>query len=249
MKVRLARDAAVGALRKDIRQNIEKYRTGDFEFLELDTAQYLELPVELKDEALARLKMPKGDDLFEVENCIALHDCLEDLTPYDARDERLWVYLCHTALLGYVRQRWPIPQDDEKAIAHIETHFFARTNRQVERDNAASRLWWMAHLCTRVEGVAREDALSAFLKRSDVRANIVERPTVAQSKNVFSVIVKALIKSAGGKQVLFERTTFRKIMVELNSIGGFKLLDALPESELTKIFDDVVGTRVGIAVV
>ena len=156
-------------------------------------------------------------------------------------------HLSHTIFLPYARTRWPIPDDDEKAVAHILTHFFARANRQIERDNVVSRLWWMAHLCTRIAGVEQEKALQAFLYRTDVRANIIERPTVAQSTNVFSVILKSLMKSALGKKALFERNTFRKVMVELNSVGGFRLLDALPEHELNSIFDDVLTNKVGLA--
>ena len=246
MKLRILRDATVLGLRNSIGDNLDLYRSGEFGFLSLDSAQYLELPIEQKSSALKKVKNPEGDKFFEVENCLAVFDFLEGVAPYDARDERLWCYLTHSIFLDYTRLRWPIPDDDEKAISHIETHFFARTNRQIERDNAISRLWWMAHLCTRVEGVPQKKALDAFLLRSDVRANIIERPTVAQSKSVFSVILRSLIASAAGKKALFERTTFRKVMMELNSIGGFKLLDALPEQELVSIFDDLVANRVGV---
>lgn len=246
MKVRLLREATVSSLRDSIGKNLSRYRTGEFAFLIMDQSQFLEIPSEVVEDSLLNLKMSEGDQHFEVQNCLAVYNYLQGISPYEARDERLWCFLTHTALLEYTRSRWPIPEDDDKAISHIETHFFARTNRQIERDNAASRLWWMAHLCTRVAGVSQEEALTAFLYRSDVRANIIERPTVAQSKNVFTVILKALIKSASGQKALFERTAFRKVMMELNSIGGFKLLDALPEQELEKIFGEVLVNRVGL---
>jgi hypothetical protein len=82
--------------------------------------------------------------------------------------------------------------------------------------------------------------------RADVRANIIERPTVAQSTHVFSVILKGLVGSTAGTKALFNRGTFRKVMVELNSVGGFKLLDALPEAEVSKIFSDILTHRVGV---
>lgn len=245
----MLRSTTVESLRSNVSQNLERYRTGNFAQLDLDSSQYIELDVDLNPAALKKLKTPDGDEYYEVANCLAAHSYLGALTAYDARDERLWAHLCHTVFLEYGRERWPIPVDDEKAIAHIQTHFFARTNRQIERDNIASRLWWMAHLCTRVEGVNQKEALGAFLFRSDVRANIIERPTVAQSANVFSVILKGLIASAKGKKALFERTTFRRVMMELNSVGGFRLLDALPESELDRIFSDVVSKRVGVTAV
>jgi hypothetical protein len=104
----------------------------------------------------------------------------------------------------------------------------------------------MAHLCHRVPGLDLDDALRAFLLRTDVRANIVERPTVAQSVNVFAVILRRLMASRTGAQALFERGPFRRLMVEINSVGGFKLLDCLPQQELESIFDDIIASRLGI---
>ncbi|MDO9151888.1 MAG: DUF6339 family protein, partial [Methylotenera sp.] len=89
-----------------------------------------------------------------------------------ARDERVWVRLTHIELLHYSRTRWPIPNKDEAAIAHIQKHFFARSARGIERDNAVSRLWWMATVASKVEGLKAAEALEALLFQSDVRANI-----------------------------------------------------------------------------
>lgn len=248
MSIRILRDATVASLRGGVRENLDRYREGDFAPLDMDPSLSLELKVEPIEAALQKVKLPSGAELYDVENCMTVHEYLQNLTPYDARDERLWCYLTHTVFLKYTRARWPIPADDEKAISHVETHFFARTHRQVERDNAVSRLWWMAHLCERVHEVPQQAALEAFLYRSDVRANIIERPTVAQSTQVFAVILKGLVQSFAGNKELFERLTFRKVMIELNSIGGFKLLDALPEATLNDIFNEVVSQRVGLTI-
>jgi hypothetical protein len=158
----------------------------------------------------------------------------------------LWVYLTHTTLLDYARKRWPIPEDDEEAEKHIRKHFFASDRRQMERDNAASRLWWMGHLCQRVEGLPLEDALKAFLFRSDVRANIIERPTISQATNVFAVIIERLWESLNGKQALFDRQKFRQLMMEINSIGGFRLLDCLSERDVGAMVDQAVLDRLSI---
>ena len=56
------------------------------------------------------------------------------MTPYLARDARIWCYLTHTYLLEYSRNRWPIPADDEKAVKHIVSHFFTKGVRGFERD-------------------------------------------------------------------------------------------------------------------
>jgi hypothetical protein len=246
MTIRILREATVASLRGTVRENLSRYRDGDFAYLDLDPSLWLELDLEPCEPALQKVRLPSGSErLYEVENCMGVYEYLQKLTPYDARDERLWCYLTHTSFLEYARARWPIPADDTKAVSHVETHFFARSHRQIERDNAVSRLWWMAHLCERVDGVTQKEALEAFLFRSDVRANIIERPTVAQSTQIFSVILKGLVYSYSHNKALFERTTFRKFMIELNSIGGFRLLDALPDAELNQVFI-TVAHRVGL---
>ena len=186
------------------------------------------------------MKDPAGGDLFEPENCLAIYKAFKNLTPYDARDERIWVYLSHVTFLEHSRKRWPIPADDVQAIKHIRTHFFATTSRQIERDHTISRLWWIAHLCSRVEDLSHDECLRVLLFRSDVRAGIIERPTMSQSQNLFSVMLHGLNSSMKDDQSLFERKKFRKVIGDLNSIGGFKLLDVLPKEELQKIFTRIV---------
>ena len=110
-----------------------------------------------------------------------------------------------------------------------------------------SRLWWMGHLCSRVKGLSLQETLDVLLYRSDVRANIVERPTTAQSVPVFSALMTKLAKSHKGKQKLFERRTFRLLMVYLNGLGGYRLLDALEPSAIEEMIDQVVAKQLGLA--
>jgi len=172
---------------------------------------------------------------------MAVFNAMGSMSHYLARDERLWVGLCHTALLAYSRKRWPIPDDTEKAVAHIENHFFVVGARGYERDNAASRLWWMASLCSRVKGLTLEQALTSLLYQYDVRANIIERPTTSQSTQVFSAVLKRLHGSYHGDKKLFERERFRSVMKELNLRGGVSLLGALSEKQVGSILDQCIS--------
>jgi hypothetical protein len=242
-KVRLLRSGALEELRGNIYQNLATYRGGDFGDIHTDPAFWFEYDLEVDERGLNALRAPADGKYFEVENCEILYATLEGLNPYLARDERLWVYLSHTALLEHGRLRWPIPTDDEAAARHIAKHFFARDKRQVERDNVGSRLWWMAHLCARVNSLEHRKALQTFLYRSDVRANLVERPTTSQCTELFNAIVRKLSASLDGKKLLFERKIFRAFMKEINSVGGYKLLDCLSSSHIETIIDDIVDNR------
>lgn len=234
MKARLLRTDIIKELQGAIPENLERYRTGEFMFLQEDASKYIELDLELDFERICQIQCEE-DDLREVQNCEHMFRVFPDLTPYMARDERLWIYLTHTLLLDYSRKRWPIPIDDEKAQLHIKSHFFASGNRGIERDNAASRLWWIAHICSRADKFELKEALQYFLYRSDVRANIIERPSTSQNTLVFSAILEKLRESYYGDQKLYERDTFRNFMIELNVQGGVKLLDALNKQTIDQI--------------
>lgn len=247
MKARLLKAVALDQLRSSIAENLEKYRSGSFDYLEADPAFWFEHDVEVDLEALKNLKAPSGGSQYEVENCELVYSALKALSPYDARDERFWVYLSHTVLLDHARRRWVIPSDDAAAVAHIAKHWFARDKRQVERDQVGSRLWWMGHLCARVDGIDPELALRAFLFRSDVRANLIERPTVSQSVNLFSAIIKRLSQSFSGKQELFRRQAFRDLMMAVNSVGGYRLLDCLAPTEVEGLLDKIIAEKLQLS--
>ena len=227
MKIKFLRERALKDLRAKIETNLYLYRSGDFEYLNLDPALSFISEVELLDEQMSKLRNPMVNQNFESENCLTILTALPNLTPYQAADERLWAMLSHTTLLSHARARWPIPSKTDEAVEHISTHFFGQTQRQLERDNVGARLWWMGHLCSRVKSMPLKQALDLLLFRSDVRANIVERPTTAQSVPVFCAVLSKLAESYNGKKKLFERNNFRSLMVHLNGLGGYKLLDAL----------------------
>jgi hypothetical protein len=198
VKVRFLRERALAELKGSISDNLDRYRSGEFGYLSLDPALSFETRIDLNESALSKLKAPEGDEKFDSENCAALWNAMKSLSPYEAADERLWVMLSHTLMLDHARLRWPIPKAGDKAMEHIRTHFFASAQRQLERDNVAGRLWWMGHLCARVEELKLKDSLDVLLHRSDVRANIIERPTTAQSIPVFSALLCKLAKSYAG---------------------------------------------------
>lgn len=245
MRVRLLRQAELSILYDSVEKNLNRYRSGDFALMESDSSYFFEIDVELDKAVLEAIKMPTKAADRDVENCQVLYKALP-VTPYQAREERLWVYMTHVYLLSYARARWPIPNDDEEAVKHIRTHFFSRTKRQFERDNAAARLWWMSYLCDRVSSVSLKDALGVLLHQSDVRANLIERPTLSRSATVFSSIVELLSESFRGERSLFERETFREFMKRLNDYGGYVLLDALDVSSIKGILRDMIAGQLKI---
>lgn len=233
MKARFLHEAALTQLQETIPQHLDAYRGGGFGYLADDPSLYFETSIEI--DAVAIEKIAVGSDTGEAGNCILMWEALPGISPAVAREERLWVYLTHTLMLSYSRDRWPIPDDDEKAVSHIRRHFFANGSRGLERDNAASRLWWMAHVCKKVKGIDFDDALTTLLHKPDVRANIIERPTTSQSPIILSAIIRELHASLQGDEKLFDRSVFRQFMKGLNLRGGHVLLDVLDDHDIQRL--------------
>lgn len=240
MKARFFKAKIVRDMSLEIRENLELYRKGQFDFITNDPDKFFDTDLEIDESKLLLIECDSNNQ-YEVENCQLMYEAMGELNHYLAREDRLWTYLTHTFLLEYTRQRWPIPEDDEKAIKHIKSHFFCVGARGVERDNSASRLWWLASLCKRTNGLSFNDSLKCLLYQSDVRANIVERPTTSQNINIFSAVLKKLNESYKTDKKLFEREKFRNVMKWLNLSGGVKLLGALPESRINLILDECIS--------
>ncbi|WP_319380174.1 DUF6339 family protein [Thiomicrorhabdus sp.] len=228
-------------LSNNIAENLELYRAGDFQEIisEKGLIPIEGLDVDLKSLSQLKFEHSDSDELYieEVRCSMVVYKAFEKLSLYLARDKRLWAFLTHTVLLDYSRARWPIPEDNEEAVRFIKTHFFGAGQRDLERDNAASRLWWMAKLCSNVEGLSLKDALTALLYRSDVRANLIERPTTALNANVFSTVIEQLSESFKNDKTLFERKKFRLLMKSLNIQGGRRLLEIADKNQICKVID------------
>ena len=237
MKLRLLKSGRIKALYDQIASNLQLYRSGDFEYLTADPSGYIEIQHEIDDARLMLIKRDDKDDR-DAENCKIMFEALKSISPYLARDERLWIYMIHTSLLAYVRKRWPIPSDDEEAVRHIRKHFFIEDTRGFETSNAASRLWWISFMCSRVKDFPLETALKVFLHVDDFRAAVAERPTTALSPQVFSSILKVFNDSYNGDKKLFNRKIYRPLMVNINLIGGVKLIETMDEGHIKKIVID-----------
>ena len=46
--------------------------------------------------------------------------------------------------------------------------------------------------------------------------------------------------------MLFERKTFRRMMKEINAIGGYKLLECLPTDAVESILDNIIEDRLAL---
>ena len=180
---------------------------------------------------------PSQPSRTDGENALVLYGALPDLTPHQASDERLWVYLCHQESLKYVSGRWLTsrPEQDNDAIREVHNHFFAVGNRALIRDNGLSRLWWLGKIANDVAPGNPREFLSILLHRQDVRSALIERPAVSMNRRVLRLIYEEMRNHWNDGGELFQREIFRSWMIALNRRGGVILLDALPDNALASL--------------
>jgi|SaaInlStandDraft_7_1057024.scaffolds.fasta_scaffold04973_3 hypothetical protein len=228
---------AVNSLRDSIKDNLELYRRGSFEGVIKNDVSTLNSDILIDDTLLKALHCNDGDR--DIENCLLISQGIVGLTPYLARDERIWAYLTHTILLDYTRERWIIPENDNDAVKFISAHFFSKGSRDIMRSNAVSRLWWAAHLSNKVEGLSLEDTLNTLLYKKDVRGAIIERPTVSINSSIFSSVIKVMNDSYNTEErKFFNREVNRSSMKNLNFIAGAKLLQGMSSEDVFRIVNE-----------
>lgn len=231
-RLRYATRLGVQMLRRDVSRNLDSYYSGNL----WDGNVLGEETRESRLEWVGELALEVGEKPSQSDavNARTVHATLNQLTPHQASDERLWVYLTHTVCFGYVSSRWlgPRPDDDKKAEQKVLNHYFARGNRAIIRDNGVSRLWWLGKIASEVDPDDPSGFLERLLYRQDVRSALIERPSISMNNFVLRAIYQEMVRSWDDDQALFRRETFRRWMVALNGRGGVVLLDALPSKEL-----------------
>jgi hypothetical protein len=236
MSIRLLKQRTIDELITNIADNLDSYRAGDFDSIinnnNCHTHDGLTFDVEL-------LKSINGKRDEDVDNCLKMFKAMNGLTPYLAKDERLWCYLTHTVLLEYSRVRWSIPDNDDDAVTYIRNHFFAKNIRSFERDNSASRLWWISYVCSKVSDMDLKTALETLLYSMDAKSQIMDRSTSALKVNLFSSIMAKMHDSIESDGLFLERNVNRPYMLEVNFLGGYKLLSALSTSKVAEVLNNV----------
>ena len=91
---------------------------------------------------------------------VALYEAYKDLSPVFVQEERLWVYLSHVELFGYLKKRWTLPEDEAKRPNHIRDHWFKGSNSMMR--SSLMGLWWAVH-CTVDEERADQYELTRVL--------------------------------------------------------------------------------------
>ena len=225
--MKLLSAAKVEKLAAEIADNIDRYVSGDFTDLSKETGWSIETTLASWNPAIVRDLDPSGTAEAEVRNSLLLYKGLAGMTPALAREERLWVRLCHVECLEYARVRW-LGQKDAIAKA-ARLHFFASGLRGCRDQNAIGRLWWNGHVASLATPDNIEIGLKALLARANIRLQVIDRADSAFREPLIGCIVRLL-----GKDPWFNSNdaAIADFMFEVNKRSGGMIFEALNNDAL-----------------
>lgn len=215
-------------LADNVEEHLERYLHTGFEDLEATGDWRIPLSISADLGQFEELNPDKGAEA-EVANSLIVGRALANLTPSLARENRIWIRLSHIEGLAYSRARWLNNIPDAKLAQSIRTHFFAATWTGCRDDHAIARLWWNHHIASMLTPENAKEALELILFRADLRANLVERPTVGARLPLARGIIRELAKNDALK---FSESSFRKFMKAINARGAGKYVETWHAGEV-----------------
>lgn len=224
-------------LKSNIEENIDLYRSGDFNEVLKDTPLTTIVGSdEFNRNDFDSLVISK-DAKYDYENSVKIWEILSFINPRIARDHRIWTYLTHTYALEYTRARWVLTGNNEEDYGQILRHsFIDKDKRGFERDNAISRLWMNAYVSSKVNDIEMKEALQILLIHTDFREHLIGRPVLMKSNKILTSVIKTAkrIKDSGDLDFFKKKSTggYYNWFLNVNILGGTKLLDALSEDDL-----------------
>ena len=246
MEIKLFKNEEIMRLKNDFDNNIENDRYSRLGFESyIDKSNVVSLKNTHFDEELFSTLINEIGGDKDAFNAKIIYKSLEGLTPYNARDGRLWTYLAHTSGFRFSLVRTTNIEDLQKRKEKVLSEFFLEGGnaRDFQSRHNLSKLWWAAYLCSLSE-LPFEQALEVFCKDSDFRASVIEHPNTYFEPAVFSALLNVAQKRWDGSESppFFRRkknkSPYREMHKEVNRHGGAKMLSLMNRDALEHLLEE-----------
>ena len=176
------------------------------------------------------LKLDKNGK-YDFENAKLIYEAFKFLTPEQADDSRLWVYLANCHFYEYTKTRWLTSNSTQKVF--VRRILYEGVGRSVRTRNSISRLWWTAHLTYDTGNVGNEwDLTKAIFELQDLQVGLLER-----NMGSYPNILKAFLSFYLEKKTEMKAVIVQGMVKELNNIGGVFCLSLMAEDQLQEILN------------
>lgn len=209
--------------------SLQFYDESEFIF---DDDRLLEMPnIYRPDNLYGRLRV--NDDLT---SAIAIYEAYENLTPMQASDERLWTYLSHVDLFGYLQDRW----DGELTSKYVLDHWFIRSTKQSNllSDNL-SGMWWAVYLSVDEKRSDKFELTKILFRQRDFAFRTLGTYKLGRHKKAVKGILEFIQENEKLFSTKFEAKT-REVTKFLNLYGGTKPIPYFEKSDIKNILNSHV---------
>jgi hypothetical protein len=166
---------------------------------------------------------------YDFENAKLIYETFRFLTPEQADDGRLWVYLANCHFYEYTKERWLSSTSSQNLFSR--RILYEGTGRGVRTRNSISRLWWTAYLTYEPHNLGKEwDLTKAIFELQDLQVGLLERNMGSYPK-----VLKTFLAFYLEKKSEMKSTIVQEMVKELNNIGGVFCLSFLEEDQINEI--------------
>lgn len=224
-------------LEDSISSNSDKYFQPHFDY---DHNQICDMPFE-GHEGLLEEMMPylSIEAKVEVDAAIKLYEAYKDLTPLQASHRPFWIYLSHTDLFPYMRDRWltrDVPEG-ERLLDHIKAHWFYKNGKL--RSHLEGMYWLVRQSVKYKEDGTPDytDTRFLFSRRVLGDRGIAARQFIFRNERIFRGVLDYIMKN---EETIFAhhmqaRATYCASL--LNSKGGVVELSTWDENDVERYLD------------
>jgi Family of unknown function (DUF6339) len=185
-----------------------------------------------------RLLDENGECRSDVDCTQLIYQWLSGLTPVQAADSRLWIFLTHCTYAEYMLKRWvpSLARAENKGDVIIDRWFFRGEGARTKMHNGVARLWWFGHVTHDLASTPFE-LTETLLSLQDIQTAILER-----SLGRCPAVVKAVLQALRKYWSQLEQTPQRGNLIQewakdIRLRGGAYLLDVVPEERLTHVVE------------
>ena len=242
MKLQYYKSWALAELYRVAASNTTRYAADGAWLEEIFTDRQFLATSRLDVNALPALRLPTSDsELYEFENTVLVHSALRNLNRSQAADDRLWSWLAHGPYWEYMRKRWPIAQEGNKA-SYVREHYFLGGARSLVRHGLA-RLWWFGQATYMPEASEPYALTRLLLETTDARQSIMERQFWRNPKILHPFLRRIAHWRTKKLDLYAPRERFRGLCKMMNLTGGVAVLDSLAARDIAALVDQFAAQQ------
>jgi hypothetical protein len=249
MSINYVTDRFLAKLKNAVSNSINRYTSNENWAQKLASGERFFRETGIQFEAYKPLSVPGDDDYSESENAIRVFRSLGSVSPTQAIDERLWVYMTHIIWWDYMVKRWPVDLGDtDKAKRVVLRRFFVqgRGLRPLAL-NGISRLWWAAYLTYDSGRNDPYELTRVFMSRTDIATGLLER-SMGKNRNILCSFVEFLRDHMDEIEEVWSGSggpgkAIQHMARELNRRGGVVVLDAIGRGGIHDIMRQAMHPR------